>query len=234
MDHIYAFRDEVQMVARLERGEYRDGTAKLIGTVPFIEVPALATELMATLDPHGALGYVITCPICGSGLIRIAFTPGTPDVRYLPNGDPGYPGDPSMIEGVEGSCNCWTPELKAKVFGGLEYQQWYCFHEVNPPAGRPYRKDMDSPVEYRCMTYVRVGNRCPNCGCEQDASAAVSTATEDHPIYTALEQIIASYDVVSGFFEAQAMEAMYEEDERAMAAVQDGTTLDGPEESEDS
>jgi len=33
--------------------------------------------------------------------IRCALTPGTPDVRYLRNGDPGYPGDPAECEIVE-------------------------------------------------------------------------------------------------------------------------------------
>ena len=26
------------------------------------------------------------------------YSPGTPDVMYLPNGDPGYPGDPPEVE----------------------------------------------------------------------------------------------------------------------------------------
>lgn len=29
--------------------------------------------------------------------IRYSYSPGTPDVWYLPNGDPGYPGDPEEI-----------------------------------------------------------------------------------------------------------------------------------------
>lgn len=28
----------------------------------------------------------------------VSYTPGTPDVWYLPNGDPGYPGDPAELE----------------------------------------------------------------------------------------------------------------------------------------
>ena len=29
--------------------------------------------------------------------ITYTYRPGTPDVRYLPNGDPGYPGDPPEV-----------------------------------------------------------------------------------------------------------------------------------------
>ncbi len=31
------------------------------------------------------------------------YSPGTPDVWYLPNGDPGYPGDPAELEIL----HCW-------------------------------------------------------------------------------------------------------------------------------
>lgn len=30
--------------------------------------------------------------------VEYNYTPGTPDVRYLSNGDPGYPGDPDEAE----------------------------------------------------------------------------------------------------------------------------------------
>jgi hypothetical protein len=30
--------------------------------------------------------------------IHFSASPGTPDVMYLPNGDPGYPGDPPELE----------------------------------------------------------------------------------------------------------------------------------------
>ena len=30
--------------------------------------------------------------------IEYTYTPGTPDVMYMPNGDPGYPGDPPEFE----------------------------------------------------------------------------------------------------------------------------------------
>ena len=30
--------------------------------------------------------------------VEFYYTPGTPDVMYLPNGDPGYPGDPEELE----------------------------------------------------------------------------------------------------------------------------------------
>jgi hypothetical protein len=36
----------------------------------------------------------------GEQTLRVTFdySPGTPDVMYLPNGDPGYPGDPEEFE----------------------------------------------------------------------------------------------------------------------------------------
>jgi hypothetical protein len=34
--------------------------------------------------------------------VKYTYSPGTPDVMYLPNGDPGYPGDPP--ECVIASC----------------------------------------------------------------------------------------------------------------------------------
>lgn len=36
----------------------------------------------------------------GDQTLRVTFdySPGTPDVMYLPNGDPGYPGDPEEFE----------------------------------------------------------------------------------------------------------------------------------------
>ena len=33
--------------------------------------------------------------------VEFNFHPGTPDVYYLPNGDPGYPGDPPELEILE-------------------------------------------------------------------------------------------------------------------------------------
>lgn len=38
--------------------------------------------------------------IFGEQTLRATFdySPGTPDVMYLPNGDPGYPGDPEEFE----------------------------------------------------------------------------------------------------------------------------------------
>ena len=30
--------------------------------------------------------------------VKYQYSPGTPDVMYLPNGDPGYPGDPAELE----------------------------------------------------------------------------------------------------------------------------------------
>lgn len=41
--------------------------------------------------------------------IDYTWSPGTPDVYYLPNGDPGYPGDPEELE--------WSASLRV---GGVE------------------------------------------------------------------------------------------------------------------
>jgi len=41
--------------------------------------------------------------------IEFTYSPGTPDVRYLPNGDPGYPGDPPEVEIVSVYSNSDDP-----------------------------------------------------------------------------------------------------------------------------
>jgi hypothetical protein len=45
------------------------------------------------------------------------FTPSTPDVFYLRNGDPGYPGDPAELEAeeitIEGTYKLTPTELQA-------------------------------------------------------------------------------------------------------------------------
>lgn len=33
-------------------------------------------------------------------LVEGFYWPGTPDVRHLPNGDPGYPGDPPEVDNI--------------------------------------------------------------------------------------------------------------------------------------
>jgi len=49
--------------------------------------------------------------------VTFDYTPGTPDVMYLPNGDPGYPGDPDelAIESIvierKGSAGWWTTDI---------------------------------------------------------------------------------------------------------------------------
>jgi len=35
----------------------------------------------------------------------VSYRPGTPDVMYLSNGDPGYPGDPCELEVLSATCN---------------------------------------------------------------------------------------------------------------------------------
>lgn len=45
--------------------------------------------------------------------VEVKYTPGSPDVYYLPNGDPGYPGDSAEIEVVKVFCN--GEELKGAI-----------------------------------------------------------------------------------------------------------------------
>lgn len=44
----------------------------------------------------------VECPDCGDlmPMVEGIYDPGTPDVYYLRNGDPGYPGDPPSVECV--------------------------------------------------------------------------------------------------------------------------------------
>lgn len=43
-------------------------------------------------------------------VVEGTYTPATPDVMYLPNGDPGYPGDPAELE---------IDEVRIERFGGI-------------------------------------------------------------------------------------------------------------------
>jgi hypothetical protein len=55
---------------------------------------------------------LITCPKCAAAEpIKIVWSNGTPDVFYMPNGDPGYPGDPGGIEEIVADCACWPEEV---------------------------------------------------------------------------------------------------------------------------
>lgn len=47
------------------------------------------------------------CPFCGENTtVEFDYSPPTPDVYYLPNGDPGYPGDPEEFDFLSLSCSC--------------------------------------------------------------------------------------------------------------------------------
>lgn len=52
----------------------------------------------------------ITCPKCYEALITIGYSPPTPGVHTMPNGDPGYPGDPAEVTVEEATCDCWPDE----------------------------------------------------------------------------------------------------------------------------
>ena len=44
------------------------------------------------------LPHFLTLSLGGQDLrLEYDYSPGTPDVHYLPNGDPGYPGDPEEL-----------------------------------------------------------------------------------------------------------------------------------------
>jgi hypothetical protein len=55
------------------------------------------------------------------------YRPGTPDVMYLRNGDPGYPGDPAEIEVIEVYCEGEkvTGALAAQIIETLQYESEY-------------------------------------------------------------------------------------------------------------
>ena len=46
---------------------------------------------------------ILDCGVLGEldVIIHYRYSPGTRDVMYLPNGDPGYPGDPAELEIVK-------------------------------------------------------------------------------------------------------------------------------------
>jgi len=49
----------------------------------------------------------VYCGLLGENDIEfvVDYSPGTPAVMYLSNGDPGYPGDPCELEIVSATCN---------------------------------------------------------------------------------------------------------------------------------
>ena len=49
----------------------------------------------------------VDCGMLGENdiVFDVKYTPGTPDVMYLSNGDPGYPGDPAELEVLSATCN---------------------------------------------------------------------------------------------------------------------------------
>ena len=62
----------------------------------------------------------VDCGWLGEGVameFTVDYRPGTPDVMYLRNGDPGYPGDPPELEVEAVWCN-GVDVTKAFDFGG--------------------------------------------------------------------------------------------------------------------
>jgi len=57
--------------------------------------------------------------------IRVGGTPGTPNVWYLPNGDPGYPGDPPEVwveEVLEASCGHEFSDAELEALADDEWE----------------------------------------------------------------------------------------------------------------
>lgn len=52
-----------------------------------------------------ATTFKYECPNCEHE-ITFTYMPATPDVFYLRNGDPGYPGDPAEVDGPETCPSC--------------------------------------------------------------------------------------------------------------------------------
>ena len=64
------------------------------------------------------------CPICEEG--ELEYQPATPDVWYLSNGDPGYPGDPAEVDCSNENCPMYED-----TFTNKEYQDLVEYYEQN-------------------------------------------------------------------------------------------------------
>lgn len=63
--------------------------------------------------------------------IEYNYTPGTPDVLHLPNGDPGYPGDPPEVELGNVYLTRVISEAHDRQPLKAEAKYWEeCFHKV--------------------------------------------------------------------------------------------------------
>lgn len=89
--------------------------------------------------------------LAGAPTLTVTFNyrPGTPDVLTLPNGDPGYPGDPAELEILEVTCPnilCWstdgfmlTADAGTNVAGlfdkaGREWLEAQCIEQAHQQA----------------------------------------------------------------------------------------------------
>jgi hypothetical protein len=72
-------------------------------------------DLSAILKPAG---------VYGEAEVSFTYSPGTPDVWYMPNGDPGYPGEPPEVD-IDTVVNlqsraCINKILTNKQWGDIE------------------------------------------------------------------------------------------------------------------
>ncbi len=186
-----------------------------VARMPADQAGRLAAALMAAAN-GGHLALTVACPLCGEGFLTILYDPGDPGVRTFPNGDPGYPGTPAFIAELAATCGCWTEERQAAIFHGIDYETWLCECEVSAVAGTTVRDpEALGGWAHKCLTTVRVGSKCPNCGCVEPEGARHQTATDEHPVYTMLEEIVGRLKGIAEWYAEDEMARFSEEIEEA-------------------
>jgi hypothetical protein len=81
--------------------------------------------------------------------VEYSYSPGTPDVHYLPNGDPGYPGDPPEVE--------WTAKVKDITFAEVQnvslgtWKEWITDAQKLFDAALETDQDLVDSIEEKCF-----------------------------------------------------------------------------------
>lgn len=73
--------------------------------MPRTTLPLAHLSLQVCTDeahPQPAAMVELAAPVALA--VEYHYSPGTPDVAYLPNGDPGDPGDPEELAIIEATC----------------------------------------------------------------------------------------------------------------------------------